>query len=78
MDSLFRFLFEYRPVIFQQGEFRLAPSTGSYVAAVLAAAAVLVAVVTYRGLAARGRVRDRVVLTVEGWLRLDALAPSIS
>ena len=64
MDSLFRFLFEYRPVIFQQGEFRLAPSTGSYVAAVLAAAAVLVAVVTYRGLAGRGRVRDRVVLTV--------------
>ena len=63
MDSLFRFLFEYRPVIFQQGEFRLAPSTGSYVAAVLAAAAVLVAVVTYRGLAGRGRVRDRVVLT---------------
>ena len=63
MDSLFRFLFEYRPVIFQQGEFRLAPSTGSYVAAVLAAAAVLLAVVTYRGLAGRGRVRDRVVLT---------------
>ena len=40
MDSLFRFLFEYRPVIFQQGEFRLAPSTGSYVAAVIAIAAI--------------------------------------
>lgn len=64
MDSLFRFLFEYRPVIFQQGEFRLSPSTGSYVAAVLAAAAILLAFVTYRGLAGRGRVRDRVVLTV--------------
>ena len=63
VDSLFRFLFEYRPVIFQQGEFRLAPSTGSYVAAVLAVAAMLLAVVTYRGLAGRGRVRDRVVLT---------------
>jgi uncharacterized membrane protein len=64
VDALFRFFFEYRPVIFQQGEFRLAPSTGSYVAAVLAAAAVLLAVVTYRGLLGRGRVRDRVVLTV--------------
>jgi len=64
VDSLFRFLFEYRPVIFQQGEFRLSPTTGSYVAAVLAGAAVLLAVVTYRGLKGRGRVRDRIVLTV--------------
>jgi uncharacterized membrane protein len=71
VDSLFRFLFEYRPVIFQQGEFRLSPSTGSYVAAVLAGAAILLAVVTYRGLAGRGRVRDRIVLTV---LRIATLA----
>ena len=71
MDSLFRFLFEYRPVIFQQGEFRLSPSAGSYVAAVLAVAAVLLAVVTYRGLKGRGRVRDRIVLTV---LRIATLS----
>ena len=71
MDSLFRFLFEYRPVIFQQGEFRLSPSTGSYVAAVLAAAAILLAVITYRGLAGRGRLRDRIVLTT---LRIATLA----
>jgi uncharacterized membrane protein len=64
VDSLFRFFFEYRPVIFQQGEFRLAPSSGSYLAAIVAVAAVLLAIVTYRGVAARGRVRDRVVLTV--------------
>ena len=63
MDSLFRFFFEYRPVIFQQGEFRLAPSTGSYVAAVITVAAVLLAIITYRGLAGRGRVRDRIVLS---------------
>ncbi len=63
MDSLFRFFFEYRPVIFQQGEFRLAPSTGSYVAAVIAILAVALTVLTYRRVAARGRVRDRVVLT---------------
>lgn len=70
MESLFRFLFEYRPIIFRQGEFRLAPSTGSYVALAVAAAAVLLTVATYRGLQARGRVRDRVVLTV---LRITTL-----
>ena len=26
LESLFRFLFEYRPVVFQQGEFRFAPT----------------------------------------------------
>jgi uncharacterized membrane protein len=71
VDSLFRFLFEYRPVIFQQGEFRLSPSTGSYVAAVLAVGAILLTVITYRGLAGRGRVRDRVVLSA---LRIATLA----
>ena len=63
MDSLFRFLFEYRPVIFQQGEFRLAASTGSYVALGIALVAVAGAVLTYRGVAAGGRVRDRAILT---------------
>jgi uncharacterized membrane protein len=63
VDALFRFFFEYRPVIFQQGEFRLAPSTGSYVAALVASAAVLLAIVTYRGIAGGGRARDRIVLT---------------
>jgi uncharacterized membrane protein len=71
VDSFFRLLFEYRPVIFRQGEFRLAPSTGSYVALAIAAAAVLLTVATYRGLHARGRVRDRVILTV---LRIATLA----
>ena len=71
MDSLFRFFFGYRPVIFQQGEFRLAPSTGSYVAAAIAVAAIVATVLTYRAVAARGRVRDRIVLTV---LRLATLA----
>jgi uncharacterized membrane protein len=70
VESLFRLLFEYRPVIFRQGEFRLAPSAGSYIALALAAAAVLLTVATYRGLHARGRVRDRLVLTA---LRLATL-----
>lgn len=62
MESLFRFLFEYRPVVFQQGEFRLAPSPGSYVAAAVAALAVAAAVVTYRRVAGGQRARDRVIL----------------
>jgi uncharacterized membrane protein len=70
LESLFRFLFEYRPVIFQQGEFRLAPTTGSYVAAAIAVLAALAVVATYRRVASKGRTRDRVVLTV---LRLATL-----
>jgi uncharacterized membrane protein len=71
LESLFRLLFEYRPVIFRQGEFRLSPSTGSYVAAALVVAAVVVAVATYRRADSAGRLRDRVVLTT---LRILTLA----
>ncbi len=69
-ESLFRFLFEYRPVIFQQGEFRLTPTMGSYVAAALALVAAAAVVATYRRVRVKGRTRDRVVLT---GLRLAAL-----
>ncbi|MGH9310354.1 MAG: hypothetical protein ACRD1U_13335, partial [Vicinamibacterales bacterium] len=63
MDSVFQLLFKYRPVIFQQGEFRLVPSTGSYIAAVLVVAAVAVTILTYRAARARGATgRHRVVL----------------
>ncbi len=67
-ESLFQFLFEYRPVVFQQGEFRFSPTTGSYVAAAVAALFVFLTCVTYRR---AGRSRDRVVLT---GLRVAALA----
>ena len=70
IESLFRFFFEYRPVIFQQGEFRLVPSSGSYVAALVAVAAVLLTLVTYRSVHRAGRFRDRAVLT---GLRLAAI-----
>jgi uncharacterized membrane protein len=70
LESLFRFLFEYRPVIFQQGEFRFSPTTGSYVAAAIAAGFVLLTIFTYRTVRTRGRARDRVVLTA---LRVAAL-----
>jgi uncharacterized membrane protein len=72
LESLFQLLFTYRPVIFQQGEFRLVPSTGSYVAAVLIAAAVAGAVLTYRSARARGAAtRHKLVLTT---LRVATLA----
>ena len=71
MDLLFRFLFEYRPVIFQQGDFRFAPSTGSYVSAAVAIVAILITVITYKGVHGRGRARDRAVLA---GLRIATLA----
>lgn len=64
LESLFRLLFNYRPVIFQQGEFRLLPSTGSYLAAVITAIAIAIAIAGYRSARVKGRLRDRVVLTV--------------
>jgi uncharacterized membrane protein len=61
-ETLFRLLFHYSPVVFEQGEFRLLPSTGSYVAAALVAAAVAVTFLTYRSAPAKSAVRHRLVL----------------
>ena len=61
-DALFRFFFELSPVVFSQGEFRFAASTGSYVAAVVVLVAVALALGAYRS--GRGRARDRAVLAV--------------
>ena len=70
-ESIFQALFTYRPVVFQQGEFRFNISTGSLVAAALVAAVMIVAIMTYRTVRGKGRLRDRVVLT---GLRMAALA----
>lgn len=72
LDSLFRLLFGYRPVIFQQGDFRFVPTPGAYLAAGLVALAVVGTILTYR--AARGRgstARHKFVLTI---LRVATLA----
>ncbi|MCA1584233.1 MAG: hypothetical protein LC791_05485 [Acidobacteria bacterium] len=61
-DSLFQFLFEYRPSVFAQGEFRFSPTMGAYVAAALALVAMVLAVVSSRTRAARAQPRDRAVL----------------
>jgi hypothetical protein len=61
-ESLFQLLFEYRPVVFSQGELRFAAWGGSYVALIVAILAIGTAVVTYRTGGTRLRRRDRVVL----------------
>ena len=43
LESLFRFLFEYRPVVFQQGEFRFAPTSGRTPRLAIAAVAAFMA-----------------------------------
>ena len=47
LEALFRLLFEYRPVVFQQGEFRFAPTSGSYVALAIAGIAAAAVVISY-------------------------------
>ncbi|MBA2303031.1 MAG: hypothetical protein H0W08_10395 [Acidobacteria bacterium] len=53
LEALFRLLFEYRPVVFKQGEFRFAPTSGSYVALGLAVVAVAIVILSYRRALAR-------------------------
>ena len=63
-DAIFEALFSYRPVVFQQGEFRFDVTTASLVATVLVAAVVALAVLTYRRVRVNeGRLRDRIILT---------------
>ena len=65
LDAIFRLLFSYRPVVFQQGEFRFAPTTGSYVAAAIVLAVLAITVLTYRSSRAQNKrppVRQRIVL----------------
>jgi uncharacterized membrane protein YciS (DUF1049 family) len=63
-DALFQALFSYRPVVFQQGEFRFDLTGASLFAAGVAAVAAALAVFTYRRVqVTQGRPRDRVILT---------------
>jgi uncharacterized membrane protein len=64
LDSAFQLLFNYRPVVFQQGEFRLVPTTGSYVAALLVVAAVAITFLTYRAARSKSGLRHRLVLAL--------------
>jgi uncharacterized membrane protein len=62
LESLFRLFFGYAPVVFRQGEFRLSPWTGSYVAAALVAVAIGATFLTYRAARSKSESRHRVVL----------------
>jgi uncharacterized membrane protein len=68
-NALFEALFSFRPIVLQQGELRFDVSAESVAA--LGAVAIAATVFTYRGARARGRRRDRVILTA---LRAAALA----
>src|SRR5688572_12892967 len=69
---VFETLFSYRPVVFQEGDFRFDLTPASLAAAVLVGIVVAAAVLTYRRVRVNdGRLRDRVVLTT---LRVAALA----
>ena len=71
MESIFRFLFKYPPLMFQQGDVAWAFSRSVLLIAGAVAAAAVVALLTYRGVAAADRLRDRLVLVA---LRVAALA----
>jgi uncharacterized membrane protein len=71
LESVFRFLFKYPPLMFQQGDLSWAFSRTMVVGAGAAVAAAVITFGTYRGLAAVERPRDRAVLI---GLRLLALA----
>ncbi|MCU1382272.1 MAG: hypothetical protein JWL71_969 [Acidobacteria bacterium] len=70
-DKVFRFLFKYPPLMFQQGDFAWGLSRPVLVAVAVAAALAILALLTYRGVSASDRARDRIVLV---GLRLAALA----
>ncbi len=62
LDAIFRLLFNYRPVVFQQGEFRFVPTTGAYVAAAVVVAAIAITFLTYRRTRSEGPSRHRAAL----------------
>lgn len=70
-ESLFQFLFEYRPHVFRQADFRFAPPAGAPLAAAVVVAALLIAFFSYRVLRSRVDARRRAVLAV---IRLAAIA----
>jgi len=71
LDSIFRFFFKYPPLIFQQGDLAWGASRPVMLAVMVAGAAAVAALLTYRTTGAEHPRRDRVVLI---GLRVAALA----
>ncbi len=70
-ESLFEFLFKYRPIVFEEGELAFRPTTATFVASLLVLAAAAVALRTYQQVRANSRPIDRTILSA---LRLGILA----
>ncbi len=70
-ESLFEFLFKYRPIVFEEGELAFRPTTATFVASLLVLAAAAVALRTYQQVRANSRPIDRTVLSA---VRLGILA----
>ena len=72
-EGLFRLLFKYRPLVFEQGDFTVAASRPMLVALAVTAAVAAYALATYRG-APAARARDRVALAALRLALLGVLA----
>src|SRR3990170_2083171 len=70
-ESVFEFLFKYRPVVFEKGSLTLAASWPSYLVALLVVVAAVPTVLRYRRVAGKTGGRDRFILTA---LRASVLA----
>ncbi len=70
-ESVFQFLFKYRPVVFEKGTLTLAASWPSYVLALLVVAVAVPTILRYQSVRGKTGRRDRIVLTS---LRIALLA----
>lgn len=62
MESLFEFLFKYRPIVYQHGHFELAASRAVVIAVAIATIAAFPIALTYAWVRADSRRRDRILL----------------
>ena len=62
LENLFRFLFKYPPLLFQQGDFSWGLSRPVLLAVMVAAAIAILALLTYRGVSPTDKRIDRAVL----------------
>src|SRR4051812_50230648 len=62
MDAVFRFLFKYPLLVFQQGDFVLGTSRPMLLVLLVAAAIAAGVLLTYRSIASDGSSRDKAVL----------------
>src|SRR5687768_9982898 len=62
LDSIFEFLFKYRPATFEKGELTFGAPSTVIIAVLLVAGAIVAAVITYQRVRAKSTPRDRAIL----------------